>query len=82
MLEIMTWIIQALKDTDEPLLWEMLYQALYVPEGQAALSREIIYSSELARYVRGWGHDRDCGFMVIDSLTQNSDHSPPLMIAP
>jgi hypothetical protein len=28
----MAWIIQALKDTDEPFLWEMLYQVLYLPE--------------------------------------------------
>ncbi len=39
----MVWIIQALKDEDEPFLWEMLYQALYLPEGQAPLPREVIY---------------------------------------
>lgn len=68
----MVWIIQALKDEDEPFLWEMLYQALYLPEGQAPLPREVIYSPELARYVQGWGRDNDCGFVVIDSLTEQA----------
>ncbi|MGJ5627990.1 GNAT family N-acetyltransferase [Nostoc sp. CALU 1950] len=66
----MVWIIQALKEEDEPFLWEMLYQALYLPEGQAPLPREVIYLPELARYVQDWGSDGDCGFMVIDFLTE------------
>jgi ribosomal protein S18 acetylase RimI-like enzyme len=66
----MVWIIQALKDEDEPFLWEMLYQALYLSEGQAPLPREVIYVPELARYVQKWGSDGDCGFMIIDSLTE------------
>lgn len=69
-MRIMVWIIQALKDEDEPFLWEMLYQALYLPEGQAPLPREVIYLPELARYVQNWGSAGDCGFMVIDSLTE------------
>jgi ribosomal protein S18 acetylase RimI-like enzyme len=68
----MVWIIQSLKDEDEPFLWEMLYQALYLPEGQAPLPREVIYLPELARYVQKWGSDGDCGFMILDSLTEKS----------
>jgi ribosomal protein S18 acetylase RimI-like enzyme len=68
----MVWIIQALKDEDEPFLWEMLYQALYLPEEQAALSREVVYSQELARYVQDWGRDSDCGFVAIDPLTEQT----------
>jgi ribosomal protein S18 acetylase RimI-like enzyme len=71
-MKIMAWIIQVLKDTDETFLWEMLYQALYLPEGQAALSREVVYSPELARYVQGWGRDSDDGFMAIDPLTEKA----------
>jgi ribosomal protein S18 acetylase RimI-like enzyme len=69
MARTMAWIIRALKEEDEAFLWEMLYQALYLPEGQAPLSREVIHLPELARYVQDWGSDGDCGFMVIDSLT-------------
>lgn len=68
----MDWIIQALKDEDEPFLWEMLYQALYLSEGQTALPREVVYSPELARYVQGWGRDSDCGFVSIDPLTEQA----------
>jgi ribosomal protein S18 acetylase RimI-like enzyme len=68
----MGWIFQTLKNTDEPFLWEMLYQALYLPEGQGALSREVVYSPELARYVQGWGRGSDYGLMVIDPLTEQA----------
>jgi hypothetical protein len=35
--ETMTCIIRPLKLEDEPFLWEMLYQAIHVPEGQTPL---------------------------------------------
>ena len=60
-------IIRPLTTEDEPFLWEMLYQALHVPKGQAAPPREIIHLSELARYVQGWGRENDCGFLAIDA---------------
>ncbi len=66
----MAWIIQALKQKDEAFLWEMLYQALYLPKDQAPLPREVVHVPELARYVQDWGRDGDCGFMVIDSLAE------------
>jgi ribosomal protein S18 acetylase RimI-like enzyme len=62
----LNYMIRSLLPTDEPFLWEMLYHALYVPEGEPALSREIIQLPEIARYVQGWGRsggrsgDRGC----------------------
>jgi len=47
----------------------MLYQALHVPEGQTAPSREVVQLPELARYVRGWGRTSDCGFFASDAAT-------------
>ncbi len=47
----------------------MLYQALYVPEGQLALPHEAIHLPELARYVQGWGQPGDCGFLASDETT-------------
>ena len=64
----MNCIIRPLKVEDEPFLWEMLYQALYVPEGQRALPREIVQIPELARYFQGWGRRGDCGFLGCDPL--------------
>ena len=62
-------IIRPLVSEDEAFLWEMLYHALYVPEGQTALPREVIHIPEIARYVRGWGREGDCGFLVSDAET-------------
>ncbi len=55
--------IRPLTSEDESFLWEMLYQALFVPEGLPAFQREIVHIPELARYVRNWGREGDCGFL-------------------
>ena len=62
--------IRALAPPDEPFLWEMLYEALFVPPGAAPLPREIIQQPEIARYVAGWGRVGDSGFMAADELSQ------------
>lgn len=50
---------------DEPLLWEMLYQALS-PPGVEAPAREIIQRPEYARFVEGWGQPTDRGYVAHD----------------
>ena len=65
----MNYIIRSLVPEDEPFLWEMLYQALYVSEGQSAWPRAIIHRPELACYVQGWGRESDCGFLASDAVT-------------
>jgi ribosomal protein S18 acetylase RimI-like enzyme len=57
-------IIRPLTKSDEPFLWDMLYQAIYVPQGQTPPPREIIFQPELAWYVKGWGRESDCGFLA------------------
>ncbi|MHB1293779.1 MAG: GNAT family N-acetyltransferase [Anaerolineae bacterium] len=49
---------------DMPFLWEMLYQAVYVPAGQPPLPRDIVQRPEVARYVAGWGRAGDCGYLA------------------
>jgi ribosomal protein S18 acetylase RimI-like enzyme len=66
----MLYILRALTAGDQPFLWEMLYQALYVPTGQPAPPRTIINQPELARYVEGWGREGDRGFLVYDAHTE------------
>ena len=68
-MKVMDCIIRPLVLEDETFLWEMLYQALYIPEGQTALPREVIQLPEIARYVRGWGQEGDCGFLASDAVT-------------
>ena len=60
----MTLTIRPLTPDDEPFLWEMLFQAIHVPDGHPPLSRDVLNLPELARYVRKWGRAGDCGFLA------------------
>lgn len=60
----MDYVIRPLAETDQQILWDMLYQALQTSEG--APSREILKQPEYARYVEGWGRPGDTGFVVSD----------------
>ena len=71
-LSIMDWTIRSLVSEDEPFLWEMLYQALYVPEDESALPHAVIHLPELACYVQDWGNEGDCGFLTMDAATGQS----------
>ena len=61
----MDYVIHPLTAADEPILWEMLYQALKTPEG--APSRDIVRQPEYARHVEGWGRPGDTGFLAYDA---------------
>ena len=54
---------------DEPFLWEMLYQSLYVEEGADPFPREILERPELSRYVEGWGRAGDVGFVAVEIVS-------------
>ncbi len=62
-------MIRPLTLVDEPFLWEMLYQAIYVPTGQPAPPRDIIQQPEIARYVQDWGKPGDRGFLALNPKT-------------
>jgi ribosomal protein S18 acetylase RimI-like enzyme len=57
--------IRPLTPSDEPILWDMLYEAVQDAGGEAA-SRDIVKRPELARYVENWGRDGDVGFVAHD----------------
>ena len=60
----MDYVIQPLTAADEPILWEMVYQALRTsPE----TPRDIVRQPEYARYVEGWGRAGDTGFVAYDA---------------
>ena len=63
----MDYVIRPLTTADEPLLWEMLYQALQTSEPDMAPSRDIVRQPEFARYVEGWGREGDTGFVAFDA---------------
>src|SRR5438874_4912647 len=61
----MDYVIQPLTPADEPILWEMVYQALHTSEG--APPRDIVRQPQFARYVEGWGREGDVGFVAFDA---------------
>jgi ribosomal protein S18 acetylase RimI-like enzyme len=62
--------IRPVTPNDEPFLWDMLYQAIYVPPGQPEPDRSIVEQPELAKYVQGWGRQHDSGFLVFAVATR------------
>ncbi|MGH9837569.1 MAG: GNAT family N-acetyltransferase [Blastocatellia bacterium] len=62
----MNHIIRPTTREDEPFLWEMLYQALYLPEGHPPFPREIVQAPEIGRYVQRWGLPDDAGAIAVD----------------
>lgn len=65
-----TMTFRPLTKSDEPFLWEMLYQAIYVPEGNKRPPRSIIHERELAKYVQGWGGPGDTGLVATNETGQ------------
>lgn len=60
------FVVRPLTVSDQPFLWEMLYQSLYVPEGRPPFERSILNHPDIARYVKGWGREHDSGFVAVD----------------
>ncbi len=59
--------IRRMTPQDEPVVWEMLYQAIYVPAGQALPPRGIVKESNLAHYAQQWGQrPGDLGFVALE----------------
>ena len=63
----MDYVIRPLTTADEPILWEILYQALHTSEGGPP--REAVKRPEFARYVDAWGRPGDAGFVAHDTAS-------------
>lgn len=62
------YLLRSALPTDEPFLWVMLYEAIYVPEGQPRPDPAILQKPDLAHYVAHWGQQPgDEGIIAIDS---------------
>jgi len=64
-----TYRIATEEDTD--FLWEMLYQAIYVQEGEVRPSKDILNNPELQRCLSGWGREGDLAILSVDSSSNN-----------
>ena len=65
----MDYVIRQLQPEDEPILWDMVLQALQDSTG-AGPSRDVLQEPEIARYVQGWPRADDIGFLAADAETQ------------
>ncbi|MDJ0923320.1 MAG: GNAT family N-acetyltransferase [Acidimicrobiia bacterium] len=57
--------IRPVTRNDEPFLWDMLYEAIFVPPGEPILPRSILNQADLAHYVTDFGlWPGDLGFVA------------------
>lgn len=57
-------IIRPAETKDYPFLRQMLFEAIFIPEGEAKPALSILDTPELAKYVSGWKKDNDVGFIA------------------
>ncbi|WP_299365421.1 GNAT family N-acetyltransferase [Winogradskyella sp.] len=50
--------VRVLEHTESDFLAEMLYEAIYIPEGHDPLPKEIIKDPSLSKYIENWGKDK------------------------
>jgi hypothetical protein len=50
--------VRKLKKTEAFFLADMLYEAIFIPEGHDPLPREVIKDKSLAKYIENWGKDK------------------------
>lgn len=55
----MNYNIRKLRENEQEILAEFLYEAIYIPEGVEAPSKDIIEQPELQLYISDWGKDDD-----------------------
>ena len=61
----MNYIIREIAESEYKVLDDFLYEAIFIPEGVSAPSREILYQPELQVYVDGFGtKDGDFAFVA------------------
>lgn len=61
----MNYRIRPIQEEDVEFLWDMLYESLFVPEGQEPFSREILKEPFISKYVEGWGRSGDFGCIAM-----------------
>ncbi len=62
----MNYRIRPIQAEDVEFLWDMLYESLFVPEGQEPFSREILKEPFISKYVEGWGRSGDFGCIAMN----------------
>lgn len=65
----MNCFFKLIQRTDLSFLKDMLYYAIYVGEGNALPSRNIIYEPNLYKYIDNWDDEKDIGYMIVEQET-------------
>ncbi len=50
--------IRRLKNQESDFLADMLYEAIFIPEGHDPLPKEVIQDQSLSKYIESWGKDK------------------------
>ncbi|MCJ8013248.1 GNAT family N-acetyltransferase [Paenibacillus sp. KQZ6P-2] len=61
----MNYTIRLITEQDVPFMWEMLYESMYVPEGQEPFNRDILRDPSIAKYAENWGRAGDIGLIAV-----------------
>jgi [ribosomal protein S18]-alanine N-acetyltransferase len=70
-MKMIDFFIRQDTDADEEFLWEMLYHAIYIPEGEPRPSRDILNEPNISQSLKGWGRKGDTALIAI-----TADHTP------
>lgn len=62
----MTYSIRPGHAGDLPFLWEMLYQSIYIPEGEMRPGHGILDDPSVAKYLANWGRTHDYALIAVD----------------
>jgi [ribosomal protein S18]-alanine N-acetyltransferase len=60
----MNMLFRQIDTNDYPFLQEMLYEAIFVPEGEEPFPKSIIDLPEIAKYIENWGDKGDFGLII------------------
>ncbi len=60
----MTYKVRKAGSADLPFLREMLYEAIYIPEGEEKPDPSIIDNPDIYKYLSGWMKETDTGFIA------------------
>lgn len=69
----MRWKTRKATVEDISFLWDMLYEAIYVPKGQPSPSRNVLNEPSIARFLEAWGREGDEGRIALD---EEQNHQP------
>ena len=61
-----TTLIRKATINDEAFLWDILYEAIYIPEGEDAPPPSVLEDPAIARYLLDWGREHDHGWIAED----------------